>query len=160
MGYRGSILCDLRRFLRGSLLGMALAPLMLSGQGEAQITLDGSLGPRQALIGPNYAIDSGVGQIRGTNLFHSFGKFHVRTGESATFSGPPAIQNILSRVTGGERSLIDGLLRSTISGANLYLLNPSGVVFGPNAALDVSGALHVSTADFIRLADGGVFHAN
>jgi filamentous hemagglutinin family protein len=129
---------------------------------SAQITLDGSLGPAQALVGPNYTIDSIVGSMRGSNLFHSFGAFNVRTGESATFtnSTPAPISNVLSRVTGGTSSFVDGLLRSTIPGANLYLINPRGVVFGPAAALDVPGAFHVSTADYLRLADGGIFSAD
>ena len=127
---------------------------------HAQISLDGSLGPRGPLTGPNYRIGADVGQIRGGNLFHSFGEFNVPTGGSATFTGPQTIANILSRVTGGQPSSIDGLLRSEIAGANLYLLNPSGVLFGPNASLDVSGSFHVSTADFLRLADGATFFAN
>ncbi|MGH7303783.1 MAG: filamentous hemagglutinin N-terminal domain-containing protein, partial [Candidatus Rokuibacteriota bacterium] len=65
----------------------------------------------------------------------------------------------LSRVTGGNRSFIDGQLRSTISGANLYLINPNGVIMGPNASLDVSGAVHITTADYVRFADGAVFHS-
>jgi len=127
---------------------------------QTQITTDGSLGPRLTLTGPNFTIGADLGQIRGRNLFHSFGQFNVGTSESATFTGPASIGNILSRVTGGSPSSIDGLLRSAIPGANFFLLNPRGVMFGPNASLDVSGSFHVSTADFIRLADGGVFHAN
>src|SRR5712691_2479390 len=134
--------------------------LLSSAPLHAQITLDGSLGPRQTLTGPYFKIGADLGQIRGHNLFHSFGQFNLRTSESATFTGPASIGNILSRVTGGSPSSIDGLLRSAIPGANFFLLNPSGVMFGPNASLDVSGSFHVSTADFIRLADGGVFHAN
>src|SRR3954468_1659466 len=78
---------------------------------SAQITLDGSLGPAQALGGPNYTIDSNVGAIRGSNLFHSFGAFNVRTGESATFanSTPAPINNVFARVTGGQASTVDGL---------------------------------------------------
>ena len=79
------------------------------------------------------------------------------TGESATFTGPSTVANIVSRVTGGQPSSIDGQLRSEITGANLFLLNPSGVVFGPHASLDVSGAFHISTADFLRFADGTTF---
>jgi filamentous hemagglutinin family protein len=116
------------------------------------------LGPRGPLTGPHYRIDASSGQIRGSNLFHSFEQFNVPTGGSATFSGPSTIEHIVSRVTGGQPSLIDGLLRSEIAGANLYLLNPSGVLFGPNASLDVSGSFHVSTADFLRFADGAMFH--
>src|SRR5215510_159212 len=125
--------------------------------GQAQITLDGSLGPRGALRGPNYTISDRVGQIRGPNLFHSFGQFDLSNGESATFTGPNTIANIIGRVTGGSPSSIDGTIRSQMPGANFYLLNPSGVMFGPNASLDVSGSFHVSTADYLRLADGAKF---
>jgi filamentous hemagglutinin family protein len=136
------------------LLGVALAV------SQAQMTLDGSLGPQKVLTGPDYQIPAEVGQMRGGNLFHSFGEFNVHTGESATFTGPPGIENVLNRVTGGQPSHIDGLLRSEIAGANLYLLNPNGVLFGPNASLSVKGSFHVSTADFLRLGDGGMFYAN
>ena len=102
---------------------------------EAQITLDGSLGPRGPLSGPNYEISAGMGQLRGRNLFHSFGQFNVLTGESATFTGPASVANILSRVTGGNPSVIDGLLQSNIPGASLFLLNPSGVLFGPQCPI-------------------------
>lgn len=139
--------------------GSLLVSLFLAVS-QAQISLDGSLGPRGALTGPDYAIPAAVGQIRGGNLFHSFGQFTIRTGESATFTGPDTIANILSRVTGGMRSDIDGTLRSTIDGANLFLLNPAGVLFGPNARLDVRGSFHVSTADFLRFQDGAEFHAD
>ena len=132
----------------------------LGAVSHAQITLDGSLGPRGPLPGPYYRIDADVGQIRGSNLFHSFGQFSVPTGGSATFTGPNTIANIMGRVTGGQASVIDGRLQSAIPGANLYLLNPSGVLFGPNARLDISGSFHVSTADFLRLADGATFFAN
>src|SRR5215831_7664335 len=71
---------------------------------EAQITLDGSLGPRGPLVGPYYRIGAELGQIRGSNLFHSFGQFNVATGESATFTGPNTVANIISRVTGGQPS--------------------------------------------------------
>jgi len=127
---------------------------------QAQVTLDGSLGPRGPLTGPNYRIGAEVGQIRGGNLFHSFGEFHVPLGGSVTFTGPNTIANVVSRVTGGQPSAIDGLLRSEIAGANLYLLNPSGVLFGPHAGLDVSGSFHVSTADYLRMADGAKFSAD
>ena len=96
-----------------SIAAVALA-LARAPDVSAQITLDGSVGPKQALAGPNYTIDSTVGTTRGTNLFHSFGAFNVHTGESATFtnSTPAPINNVLARVTGGEVSQVDGLLRS------------------------------------------------
>jgi filamentous hemagglutinin family protein len=147
----------------------ALAALLLSGwlllrallaSSQAQvptaITPDGSLGTSVTRSGTVYNIHDGT--IKGPNLFHSFNRFSIGTGDTARFTGPSGIVNILSRVTGGERSAIDGTLASTIDGANLYLLNPAGVLFGPNARLDVQGAFHVSTADFLRLSDGGIFH--
>jgi filamentous hemagglutinin family protein len=107
--------------------GLLLSALLAVGQ--TQVTLDGSLGPQGPLAGPNYRIGAELGQIRGGNLFHSFGQFNVRTGERATFTGPTGIANVVSRVTGGQQSLINGLLRSEIAGANLFLLNSSGVMF-------------------------------
>jgi filamentous hemagglutinin family protein len=137
----------------------ALGVFLYMGLARAEITLDGSLGPGGALSGPDYAVTADLGRQIGSNLFHSFGRFNIDTGESATFSGPSSIDNILGRVTGGSASTIDGLLRSTIPEANLFLMNPAGVVFGPNASLDVQGAFHATTADFIRLADGTRFEA-
>jgi len=127
---------------------------------HAEISLDGSMGSSGALVGPDYTVGHDLGLLQGTNLFHSFGQFNVTTGESATFTGPNAIANVIGRVTGRASSSIDGLLRSTIQDANLFLINPSGVMFGPNATLDVNGSFHVSTADYLNLSDGGVFYAD
>ncbi|MCB1919797.1 MAG: filamentous hemagglutinin N-terminal domain-containing protein, partial [Candidatus Competibacteraceae bacterium] len=133
--------------------------MLLAHSALTQVTLDGTLGPAGPLSGPNYAIPAEVGQQHGGNLFHSFGQFSIHAEESATFSGPNSVSNIIGRVTGGQVSTIDGLLRSTIPGANLYLLNPAGLLFGPNATLDVSGSFHASTADYLRLGEGGRFEA-
>ncbi len=121
------------------------------------ITPDGSLGTTVSQSGAVHTIDGGT--ILGPNQFHSFGRFDVGSGDTARFTGPASVENILSRVTGGAASMIDGTLQSDIAGANLYLLNPSGVMFGPNARLDVTGSFHVSTADVIQLQDGGSFAA-
>ena len=134
---------------------LCLAPSV----GIAEITVDGSLGPGGPLTGPNYQIPHDLGRMSGANLFHSFGKFNLTSTESATFSGPDTVANIIGRITGGPSS-IDGLINSTIPGANLFLLNPGGILFGPNASLDVKGAFHASTADFLRFSDGGIFHAD
>ena len=122
------------------------------------ITGDGTLGTTVTQSGRTYTI--GGGTLRGSNLFQSFDRLSVGTGDTATFTGPTGTTNILSRVTGGQPSAIDGLLRSEITGANLYLLNPSGVLFGPNARLAVSGSFHVSTADYLRLTDETKFSTN
>ena len=128
------------------------------------LTPDASLGTRVTSQGPVHTILGGRRPNHGPNLFHSFERFSVGTGDIADFRAPTGVANILSRVTGGQASEIDGTLRSTIDGAtrstaNLYLLNPSGVVFGPTARLDVGGSFHVSTADYLRLADGSRFFA-
>ena len=126
----------------------------------AQITLDGSLGTAGALPGPDYMIGAELGSRAGNNLFHSFGEFNINTGESATFTGPSHIENIIGRVTGGNYSFIDGALISKIPSANLYLLNPSGVLMGPNAQLNIDGAFHLSSTDYLQFADGQRFEAN
>lgn len=125
----------------------------------ADVILDGTIGRSGSVPGPNYPIDANLGQQVGNNLFHSFGTFNINTGETATFSGPSEIQNVISRVTGGNPSYIDGLIRSTIPHANLYLLNPYGILFGKNAKLDVTGDFHATTADTLRLGNAGQFNA-
>jgi filamentous hemagglutinin family protein len=127
--------------------------------GSAQIVLDGKFGTSGPLTGPNFNITADLGRTRGNNLFHSFTQFDLNSGDTATFSGPGNIQNILARVTGGSASSIDGTVRSDIAGANLYLLNPNGVIFGPNAVVDVTGSFAASTASYLKLADGARFVA-
>ncbi len=109
--------------------------------------------------GPNFTISGGT--IRpngsGSNLFHSFSQFNIGAGQSATFSGAAGTRNVLARVTGGSASQINGALRCDIAGANLFLMNRAGIVFGPGASLDVSGNLAATTADVLFLSDGGRF---
>ncbi len=142
--------------ISATLLLVTEANLMAAGS----VTLDGTLGPSATLAGPNYSIPDTVGSRAGNNLFHSFGTFSIGTGESATFSGAAGISNIIGRVTGGTPSSIDGIIRSTIDGANLFLLNPSGILFGPNARLDVMGSFHASTADYLKFDNGEMFSAS
>ena len=132
---------------------------LIPGLAFAQVITDGSTGPGGALSGPDYQITEDLGTRAGDNLFHSFSDFSIGTGESATFSGPDEIENVISRVTGPNPSDIDGTLRSTMPGADFYFINPNGVTFGPNASLDVQGSFHVSTADEIRFEGGDVFSA-
>ncbi len=146
------------RFIQSWIASVSLALAVISAA-HGQMATDGTVGPKQSLSGPNYAIGADLGTQRGANLFHSFQTFNINTGESATFTGPGGLQNVISRVTGGALSNIDGTLHSTISGANFFFINPAGVVFGANARLDVPAAFHVSTADEVRFADGATFSA-
>ena len=147
-----------RKKMKSPLL-LTITLLTISLPINAEVTLDGTLGSSGALPGPDYLIGADLGQQHGGNLFHSFQDFNLRSFESATFSGPSHIQNVISRVTGGNPSQIDGLIRSTIPNADMYFLNPYGIMFGENAQLDVQGGFHASTADYLRLGEGGQFDA-
>ncbi|MBD2434025.1 MULTISPECIES: filamentous hemagglutinin N-terminal domain-containing protein [Fischerella] len=118
---------------------------------EAQIIPDNSLGAESSIVNPDVIkgipsdrIDGGA--IRGSNLFHSFQEFNVGEGRGAYFSNPANITNILTRVTGGNPSNILGKL-GVLGNANLFLLNPKGIFFGPNASLDLGGSFFGTTAD-------------
>ncbi len=130
---------------------------IIDGFRSGEVILDGSLGPRLSLEGPTFVIDADLGQTQGTNLFHSFERFRLLTGENAVFTGPDTIESIISRITGSEPSVIEGSIQSRIPGATLFLLSPSGFVFGEDASLDVLGAFYVSTADYLRLDDRTIF---
>ena len=127
---------------------------------HAEVVLDGTLGPSGSLQGPNFAIDPSFGQQVGANLFHSFESFNLDSSESATFIGATDISNVINRVTGGQPSSIDGLFSSRIPNADVYFLNPAGVMFGPNAQINVPGSLYISSGDYLKLGDSGRFDAS
>ena len=133
---------------------IALGILALSS--HAQVRTDGSVGRAATLAGPNFQVTQDLGRVVGANLFHSFHTFNVGYGEVATFLASPGIANIISRVTGGNVSQVNGTLRVSAGAGRpaLWLMNPAGVVFGPGAALDVPGAFHVTTAAYVKFADG------
>jgi len=127
---------------------------------NADVTFDGSLGTAGTLNGSTMDITADRGQIPGNNLFHSFSKFNVNTEQTVNFSGPDNIQNIFGRVTGSERSRIDGIISSSIPGVNLFLMNPNGMLFGPNAQINISGSFHATTADYISFGNQQRFYAD
>ncbi|MBD2648680.1 filamentous hemagglutinin N-terminal domain-containing protein [Nostoc foliaceum] len=129
----------------------------------AQIQKDGTLGSESSIITPKLIDGQPIDQIdggavRGTNLFHSFEQFSVSAGRTAHFNNAIDIQNIISRVSGNSISNIDGILKANGT-ANLFLINPNGIVFGPNASLNIGGSFVASTADSLNFADGTKFSA-
>ncbi|MEB3162572.1 MAG: filamentous hemagglutinin N-terminal domain-containing protein, partial [Prochlorothrix sp.] len=119
---------------------------------QAQSIVPGGDGTQVMVNGDLFTITGGI--QRDQSLFHSFEQFHLNNGQVADFVGNPGLANILGRVTGGSASTIDGLLQVTNSGANLYLMNPAGIVFGPNARLDLAGSFTATTATAIGFENG------
>ncbi len=150
-------------------MGGGLLLCLLSGISHAQVTTvvtpDPTLGTvmteTRSGSAANIDISGGTRPGDGQNLFHSFKDFSVAKDDTVNFRGPQSgLENILSRITGSQVSMIDGHLTSDVPGVNLYLLNPNGIVFGPNASLNIDGSFHISTADVIQLSDGGRFAAD
>lgn len=146
------------RCLKKLSLIVGIATIFSEKSAIAQITPDNTLTNNSSIInqGTNQIIQGGT--QAGTNLYHSFEKFSVSTGSTAYFNNALDIQNIITRVTGSSASNIDGVLRSN-GGANLYLVNPNGIIFGANASLDMGGSFIASTANSINFADGTKFSA-
>ena len=129
----------------------------------AQIQPDNTLGVEQSLVAtgiiqglPSEVINGGA--RRGVNLFHSFFNFNVANGQRVYFGNPAGILNILTRVTGNTPSAILGTL-GVDGGANLFLLNPNGILFGANSRLDIRGSFIATTANSFTFPDGSQFSA-
>ena len=118
----------------------------------AQVVPDDSLGDNNSVIIENTTLEDAIvdliegGVIRGQNLFHSFSEFKVGSNRQVYFANPNNISNIISRVTGGNPTEILGTL-GVNGGADLFLLNPNGIVFGENAVLDLNGSFLATTAE-------------
>jgi filamentous hemagglutinin family protein len=151
-----------------SIVGFTTTPIFA----QSEILPDTTLGAENSSIVTNFndlPIEIIIGgATRGINLFHSFREFNVSEGRNAYFLSPSAdIQNILARVTGGNRSEILGRLGTfqitdgniARSDANLFLMNPNGIIFGKNASLDVGGSFAATTANAIGFGERGSFSA-
>ncbi len=147
-----------------------LPPYMQPGVGHAQVvtsitpTTPGAdgLGTTVTQTGNIYNITGGTRPGNETNLFHSFGDFSVGTLDIARFQNTTptlATSNILARVTGGSPSSLFGTVDTlSYGGANLFLMNPAGIVFGPNVTLNVGGSVAFTTANYLRMTDGALFN--
>ncbi len=123
----------------------------------AQVVKDSTVGTNVS-TGPVFTVTGGTRPSNGPNLFHSFSQFSLPTGSSAIFQNDPAVKTIFSRVTGGSRSDIDGMIQ-TQGNASLFLMNPNGIVFGPNAKLELGASFVGTTANSIKFEDGIEFSA-
>lgn len=103
--------------------------------------------------GNNIDISGGTLNSDRTNLFHSFSEFGLDANQTANFLSQPSIQNILGRVTGGNTSVINGLITVTGGNSNLYLINPSGIIFGANASLNLPASFTATTANRIGFGE-------
>ena len=153
---RKPVLCALLLFLLPTVFLILLLPSVGDAQVATDITSSG-LNTQINQAGNSYNITGGARPGNGPNLFHSFGNFSVDGGDIANFlNGTPALttSNILGRVTGGNISNIHGTIQTTGFGsANLFLMNPSGIVLGPGASLNVGGSVSFTTAQYLRLFD-------
>lgn len=129
---------------------LALTTNLIIAQAQPIMPADDGTGTQVTPKGNQLNIHGG--QLSGdeANLFHSFEKFNLSEGQIANFLSNPNIRNIIGAVTGGEASIINGLIQVTGGNSNLFLLNPAGIIFGPNASLNVPGAFIPTTASGIR----------
>ena len=143
---------------------MLLGPFEGRAIAQSQIVPDNTLGNENSQIIPERNIDGVPSELieggarRDVNLFHSFSQFNVEAGRGVYFANPEGVENILGRITGGEASEILGKL-GVQGDANLFLINPNGIIFGENASLDVNGFVATS-ADAIQFESAGLFSAS
>ena len=155
-------------FHPGSSLLLAVISLLFSlPLSHAQVTQTpgaGGLNTQVNQVGNVYEITGGT--TAGSNLFHSFDAFSVGAVETARFQTinlvpDAAVGNVLGRVTGGTPSNILGAINSATyyPNANLFLMNPAGFLFGPNATVNVGGMVAFTSADYLKLTNDARFNA-
>ena len=141
--------------LAGLISGLLSLAVILPA--SSQVTSDGSTNTTINKNGNNFNVLNGI--QKGNNLFHSFKEFSIPRGGGAIFNNSTDVVNIINRVTGGNISSIDGLIEAQ-GNANLFLINPAGIIFGENAALNIGGSFFATTAESILFENGIEFSAN
>lgn len=134
--------------------------LLISEAAWSQVIPDGTTPtPDPGACLPSCTVEGGTTDLTSANLFHSFAQLSVPTDGIVIFEHSPTIRNIFARVTGDSSSIIDGLIRtnSANNNANLFLINPNGISFGPRGALDIGGSFIATTANAIQFGDQGSF---
>lgn len=129
-----------------------------SAQSQPIRSAENEMNTRVNRDGNRFNITGGQRSRDGANLFHDFERFGLNANQVANFRSSPEIRNILGRISGGDISVINGLIQVTGGNSNLYLMNPAGIIFGPNARLNVPAAFTATTADGISF-DNGWFSA-
>ena len=135
-----------------------LVSLVLPDHAFSQITPDSTLPTASSVNQVLNTINITGGTSANTNLFHSFNDFNIPVNTTAHFQNSALINNIFTRVTGSGISNIDGILKADFS-ANVFLINPNGIVFGQWASLEIGGSFLATTANIVKFSDGSEFHA-
>jgi filamentous hemagglutinin family protein len=143
----------LKRLIFPLVLAMTFVPVEM----VAQIAPDGSVSTTVRQLEKIMKINGG--EREGNNLFHSFEEFSVPEGFEAVFENATEIENIFTRITGESVSNIEGILK-TQGGANFFLVNPNGIIFGENASLDIGGSFIATTANSVQFENGTEFAAD
>ncbi|MBV6628184.1 MAG: S-layer family protein [Rivularia sp. (in: Bacteria)] len=157
MNERKQINCNLKIISYKALIG--LLQFCFARSASAQITPDNTLGNSPSIVKQNLnnlTIEGGV--RNNSNIFHSFQEFNVNNGQQVYFKSFQDINNIITRVTGNNTSNIKGVL-GVNGAANLFLINPNGIIFGKGSSLDIKGSFIGATAESINFSDGSIFSA-
>ena len=141
------------------LLWVTLGSLPVLAQESPIVPANDGTNTQIILDGNRFNIQGGQLSGDGTNLFHSFELFGLESGQTANFESAPQIENILGRVVGGNPSMIDGMLQVTGGSSNLFLINPAGILFGPDASLNLPADFTATTATRIGFDGNGWFSA-